>query len=183
MAQRNSISPNPGGRLPRPSARSGAVVVLCAALLPIASGCGSDQPTSAAGTTTDIPTTTSVATTAPSISPPAATVPTVDPYAGQALIDHVEWTAAIDGPRLLVFPTPAGRQTTFPGSEERAWQEVLAQSTDADAPGMHDQFVCHWDWARMVAPNKPSWNLEPWRPAVGHQATVQASCNPGGPER
>jgi hypothetical protein len=157
--------------------RSGAAILLCAALLP-AVGCGSDQSSTAA-TTALAPTTTAAM---PSSTPPAA-VPTVDPYADLALIDHVEWTEGIDGARLLVFPTQAGRHTTFPGSDERAWQEVLAQSADADSPGMRDQFICHWEWARMVAPNKPSWNLEPWRPAVGYQATVQASCNPGGPER
>lgn len=47
---------------------------------------------------------------------------------------------------------------------------------------MYDQFQCHWQWARLVSPNKPSWNLEPWRPAVGYDATVQALCNPGGPD-
>jgi hypothetical protein len=161
--------------------RSGAAILLCVALLP-AGGCGSDQSSTAA-TTAVAPTTTATTTAAMPISTPLAAVPTVDPYADLALIDHVEWTGGIDGARLLVFPTQAGRHTTFPGSDERAWQEVLAQSADADSPGMRDQFICHWEWARMVAPNKPSWNLEPWRPAVGYQATVQASCNPGGPER
>jgi hypothetical protein len=157
-------------------ARSGAAILLCAALLPAVGACGSDQLSTAAH---DAPTTTG----AMPISTPLAAAPTVDPYADLALIDHVEWTEGIDGARLLVFPTQAGRHTTFPGSDERAWQEVLAQSADADSLGMRDQFICHWEWARMVAPNKPSWNLEPWRPAVGYQATVQASCNPGGPER
>jgi hypothetical protein len=181
VKQRSPDSPSP--HLPRPSPRSGATFLLYAALLPAIVGCGGDQPTSVTDpTTTILATTTSVAATTP-ISTPSAAQPTVDPYADQALIDHVEWTEAIDGPRLLVFPTPPGRQTTFPGSEERAWQEVLAQSTDADTPSMRDQFVCHWEWARMVAPNKPSWNLEPWRPAVDYQATVRAGCNPGGPER
>ncbi|MBL1077088.1 DUF2599 domain-containing protein [Nocardia sp. 2] len=110
-------------------------------------------------------------------------VPTVDPFADQPLVDRTEWTDAVDGRRLLVYPTEAGRQDTFPTAGERAWQEVLAQSPEADTPGMRDQFLCHWEWARVVAPNKTSWNLEPWRPAVGYQETVNALCNPGGPER
>ncbi|MFQ6329004.1 DUF2599 domain-containing protein [Nocardia sp. CWNU-33] len=180
----NPIPPYPGRHLPRPSMLSGAALLLCATLLLAISGCETDQPASVAATTLDPPAvTTSIATTATSISTSSAATPTVDPYADQALIDHIEWTVAIDGPRLLVFPTPAGRNTTFPGSEDRAWQEVLAQSAAADTPGMRDQFVCHWHWARMVAPNKPSWNLEPWRPALDYQAIVQAGCNPGGPER
>ncbi|MGK8505964.1 DUF2599 domain-containing protein [Nocardia asiatica] len=155
-----------------------AAALLSAGLLPLAVACGAEESAPAASTTTRTTTTSS----APAPAPPAA-VPSVDPYAGRPLVDHVTWTETADGPRLLVFPTQAGRQTTFPGSEERAWQEVVARSVDADAPGMRDQFICHWAWARLVQPDKPSWNLEPWRPAVGYPATVEARCNPGGPER
>ncbi|WP_280315876.1 DUF2599 domain-containing protein [Nocardia abscessus] len=156
-----------------------AAGLLSAGLLPLAVACGAEESTPPANTTAG---TTTPTPTAPA-STPLAAVPSVDPYTGQPLVDNVTWTETIDGPRLLVFPTQAGRQTTFPGSDERAWQEVVARSADADAPGMRDQFVCHWAWARLVQPNKPSWNLEPWRPAVGYQATVEARCNPGGPER
>lgn len=110
-------------------------------------------------------------------------VPTVDPYAGQPLIDHLEWTENADGPRLMVHPTRAGRDTIFPGSDLRAWQEIRTTDPAADTPGMWDQFRCHWDWARLIDPDKPTWNLEPWRPPVGYDATVDAACNPGGPER
>ncbi|MEU7144061.1 DUF2599 domain-containing protein [Nocardia sp. NPDC046473] len=149
-------------------------VLLCAAMLPTMTACGSSGPAAVS------PAPTTISATMP---PSTAATPTVDPFAGLPLIDHTDWTEAIDGPRLLVYPTPAGRQTTFPGTDERAWQEVLAQAPDADTPGMRDQFICHWTWARLVEPDKPSWNLEPWRPAVGYQATVEARCNPGGPER
>ncbi|CAM4493491.1 DUF2599 domain-containing protein [Nocardia ninae] len=159
-------------------------VLLCAALLPTA--CGSNAPADQAvatpSVTTSAPLPSRTTTAAPGTSRTAAT-PTVDPYAGMPLIDHVEWTDTVDGSRLRVYPTNAGRQTTFPGTDERAWQEVLTESPDADTPGMRDQFICHWIWARLVEPNKTSWNLEPWRPAVGYQATVDARCNPGGPER
>ncbi|WP_281918736.1 DUF2599 domain-containing protein [Nocardia sputorum] len=158
--------------------RRRAAVLLAAGLLPATVACGADASGPPAGPTT----TTSSAALSP-VSTPLAAIPSVDPYAGQPLIDHVTWTETIDGPRLLVFPTQAGRRTTFPGSDERAWQEVVDRSADAEAPGMRDQFVCHWAWARLVQPDKPSWNLEPWRPAVGYQATVEARCNPGGPER
>ncbi|WP_253787639.1 DUF2599 domain-containing protein [Nocardia amikacinitolerans] len=154
-------------------------------------GCGAEEaPTATPSTTvsrTPSPTTSATPTSPPIArtdpATPLAAQPTVDPYEGIPLVDHVEWTENMDGRRLLVFPSEAGRRTTYPGSDERAWQEVLAHSPAADAPGMRDQFICHWDWARLVQPNKPSWNLEPWRPAVGYPATVQASCNPGGPER
>ncbi|WP_062989583.1 DUF2599 domain-containing protein [Nocardia anaemiae] len=158
-------------------AQWGAVLLCCGALVPAVAACGADETPSAAPTTTPTTTAARVTTT------PLAAPPSVDPYAGMPLIDHTTWTESIDGPRLLVYPTAAGRRETFPNTEERAWQEVLTDSPDADSPGMRDQFVCHWVWARMVQPDKESWNLEPWRPAVGYQATVQASCNPGGPER
>ncbi|NNH68782.1 DUF2599 domain-containing protein [Nocardia uniformis] len=106
-----------------------------------------------------------------------------NPYADLPLIDGTEWTDAVDGRRLLIYPTAAGRADTYPTAGDRAWQEVLDRSPDADTPGMRDQFHCHWEWARLVAPDKPSWNLEPWRPAVGYDETVNALCNPGGPER
>jgi len=145
-------------------------------------GCGSDTP-SPITSTTSAPDTITLSTSAPGRTTPALAPPTVDPFAGQPLIERVEWTEGQDGARLLVFPTRAGRDTTFPGAENRAWAEIRAHSPAAASPGMYDQFVCHWHWARLVQPDKPSWNLEPWRPDVGYEGTVAASCNPGGPER
>ncbi|TSD94483.1 DUF2599 domain-containing protein [Skermania sp. ID1734] len=121
------------------------------------------------------PTTTTTTATRPAY-------PTSDPYVGQPLIDHVQWTTTRQGKRLMIFPTEAGRKDQFPSAVDRAWAEVVRLAPGADTPGMFDQFRCHWNWARAVAPDKPSWNLEPWRPAVGYDATVQAFCNPGGPE-
>ncbi|MGW4364304.1 DUF2599 domain-containing protein [Nocardia takedensis] len=168
--------------------RAGALA--CLALVPLAAGCGgrdaqvsADKPADTSSATTAAPVTTTATKVASAPPSPMASLPTADPYADQPLIDHVEWTENVDGARLLVFPTVAGRRTVTGGNDERAWQEVLARAADAETPGMRDQFLCHWEWARLVAPNKPSWNLEPWRPDVGYQATVQASCNPGGPER
>ncbi|MFC4128187.1 DUF2599 domain-containing protein [Nocardia rhizosphaerae] len=153
---------------------------LATVTLAVVTACGSPGDETAA--TTPPATTSARPTSKPPVTIPPPTT-TVDPYAGLPLIDHVRWTTTVDGPRLLVIPTVAGRRTAATGTDELAWQEILALDPGADAPGMRDQFVCHWVWARMVAPDKPSWNLEPWRPAVGYQATVSANCNPGGPER
>ncbi|MBC7292192.1 MAG: DUF2599 domain-containing protein, partial [Actinotalea sp.] len=49
-----------------------------------------------------------------------------------------------------------------------------ALGTDATGPGMRDQLECH----ALGAPDKESWNLEPWRPDVGLLATLAARCNP-----
>lgn len=136
--------------------------------------CGSNHGTSPAAD----PPSSSETTSATALSKS----PAVDPFAGAALIDHVTWTTNSAGRQLRVYPTTAGRQDTFPAARDRAWHEVVADAPTADTPGMRDQFYCHWDWARLVAPDKPSWDLEPWRPDVGYQATVAALCNPGGPE-
>lgn len=161
-----------------------SIVALTLLIGAMTTSCGTQEavttPTVPSSTTTRSTTTT---TGTRVMSRPVTTTPTVDPFAGVPLIDHVEWVQAVDGPRLLVHPSQAGRQTTFPGSDERAWQEILAASPEADTPSMRDQFLCHWAWARLVAPDKPTWNLEPWRPDVGYDATVEAACNPGGPER
>ena len=94
----------------------------------------------------------------------------------------MHWGTTAKGRQLQVFPTRAGRTDIFPAAANRAWAEVLADAPNAATPGMHDQFLCHWNFARVVDPTKVSWNLEPWRPAVGYRATVSALCNPGGSE-
>ncbi|WP_280422173.1 DUF2599 domain-containing protein [Nocardia carnea] len=162
---------------------AGSFAVLCTALL---TGCGSDPPQPhniAAAETTTVASTTVRPTGSPASTVARSSTPVVDPYAGMPLIDRLEWTSNIDGPRLMVYPTRAGRDTTFPGAVLRAWQEIGTLDPAADTPGMWDQFRCHWEWARLIAPDKPTWNLEPWRPPVGYDATVGAACNPGGPER
>lgn len=160
---------------------AGCFALLSAALL---TGCGSSGPPepAAAGSTTVVPAITPPPRV-PATGVARSSTPVVDPYAGMPLIDRLEWTSTIDGRRLMVHPTRAGRDTTFPGAAVRAWKELNTLDPAADTPGMWDQFRCHWEWARLVAPDKPTWNLEPWRPPVGYDATIGAACNPGGPER
>ena len=57
---------------------------------------------------------------------------------------------------------------------------MLALAPDAATPGMHEQFLCHWELAEVFQPGKPSWNLEPWRPVVDDTTMVSSGCNPGG---
>lgn len=164
--------------MPRPGHFITAFSIALVAALP---ACGPEAPTPGSAPTSTSEPTTSQTRAAPTTTPVPTS--TIDPYAGVALIEGIEWIAAIDGARLLVYPSPAGQATEYPGAEERAWHEVVTAAPDANSTGMRDQFFCHWQWARLIAPNKPSWNLEPWRPEVGYPATVEATCNPGGPER
>ncbi|MED5815066.1 DUF2599 domain-containing protein [Mycolicibacterium sp. 050232] len=101
-------------------------------------------------------------------------------------VDHVQWAKWGDLSSLRVYPTDAARALTRqPGSAvqaDQAWTEVLAQSPDADLPGMREQFLCHWTFAELTEPGKTSWNLEPWRPEVTPEVMLASGCNPGGSE-
>jgi Protein of unknown function (DUF2599) len=120
----------------------------------------------------------------PIISPSATTSSSEPSYASQPppYVARVRWVTATGGRSLRIYPTAAGRATQGPGDSAEAWEEVVRFAPDADQPGMRAQFDCHWTYARMVAPDKPSWNLEPWRPVVSAQEMIDAACNPGGPE-
>lgn len=106
--------------------------------------------------------------------------------ADHVYVDHVVWAKWGDLSSLRVYPTDTARALTHqPGSAaqaDQAWAEVLALSPDADLPGMHEQFLCHWTFAELAEPGKTSWNLEPWRPEVTPEAMLASGCNPGGSE-
>ena len=97
-------------------------------------------------------------------------------------IERVQWMRGSGGRSLRVFPTASGRVAGGATDAQEAWSEVLRLAPDADQPGMRMQFDCHWLYARLVQPDKPSWNLEPWRPVVTESQMTDARCNPGGPE-
>ncbi|MCV7304180.1 DUF2599 domain-containing protein [Mycobacteroides immunogenum] len=100
---------------------------------------------------------------------------------GPVLIDHVSWGTTSLGRTLRIYPTPLGRTYDAPDGPDVAWAQVIALAPDAQTPGMRMQFDCHW-YGRVFIPNKPSWNLEPWRPQVDEGLMAAARCNPGGPE-
>jgi hypothetical protein len=124
---------------------------------------------------------------------PALANPGTDPGAGVSsssysppFVDHTEWAQWGRLTSLRIYPTPsarvASRQPGTTAAADEAWTEVLAQSPDADTPGMRAQFICHWQFAEIAQPGKTSWNLEPWRPVVDDSEMVASGCNPGGSE-
>lgn len=114
---------------------------------------------------------------------PGADGPIVVPEtAPPPYIDGVDWVVTEVGPSLQIRPTPVGRTVSGDGAADEAWREVLALDPGADTPGMRAQFDCHWTFARLVEPDKPSWNLEPGRPVVSDEEMIAARCNPGFPE-
>lgn len=166
---------------------SGALVCVLTAAI---GGCAQHDPTpqgsSAVTSSVSAVASSSAATgsagrTMPTVGSPAPT-PTVDPLHGPPYIDHVQWVQTQVGPSLQIYPTSSGRQTTSTNGAVVAWAEVLALAPGADTPGMRAQFDCHWTFARAVAPDKPSWNIEPERPVVDAAQMVATRCNPGGPE-
>jgi hypothetical protein len=77
------------------------------------------------------------------------------------------------GRSLAVVPTAWARTGTL-AAEELLWAQLAAQEPDAATQAVRDQLTCHV----IGAPDKESWNLEPWRPDVGLLATLAARCNP-----
>ncbi|WP_018180522.1 DUF2599 domain-containing protein [Jongsikchunia kroppenstedtii] len=144
------------------------------------SGGGHGQDDTVGSTTA--PTTSAQQQTPSETAAPSYAGPTDPPGVAAPFIDHVQWVQTPQGPSLQVVPTPNGRVAQASADMGEAWGEVVKKDPKADTPGMQAQFDCHWRFARIVQPNKPSWNLEPWRPVVTDDEMMMSQCNPGGPE-
>ncbi len=77
------------------------------------------------------------------------------------------------GRSLAVVPTTWAREASA-AAAEGLWTQLVAIEPEAGTSSMHDQLTCH----TIGAPDKASWNLEPWRPDVGLLAVIAAYCNP-----
>ncbi|GII98518.1 uncharacterized protein DUF2599 [Sediminihabitans luteus] len=108
--------------------------------------------------------------TAPGTTGPGA--PVVVTLGADALVSAT-WGEAEGGRSLAVDPSPWARGAGMAGVDA-TWSAVVAAEPDADVPGMRDQLDCH----AVGAPDKATWNLEPWRPDVGLLAVMVARCNP-----
>jgi hypothetical protein len=175
-------------RLVRP-ARAALLVSVCGGLAAVLAGCsiGTPEPSAPAITTVTSPdtTTTSPTSSTSSTSPTSPTSepsPSATPTAVPPFVARVQWVKGSGGRSLHIVPTVSGRAAQGSADDEEAWSEVLRLAPDADQPGMRAQFDCHWTFARLVQPDKASWNIEPWRPVVSESQMVDARCNPGGPE-
>ncbi|WP_454041725.1 DUF2599 domain-containing protein [Cellulosimicrobium sp. Marseille-Q8652] len=98
---------------------------------------------------------------------------TVTTTLGTAALRTAVWGEREGGRSLAVDPTGWGR-TGGTAAQDVLWTALVAAEPEADTPGMHDQLVCH----ALGAPDKATWNLEPWRPDVGLVAVLAARCNP-----
>ncbi|MCE5980744.1 DUF2599 domain-containing protein [Pseudomonas sp. LF19] len=126
--------------------------------------------------------------TAAGCNPVTASIPTTPtPDSGKcaAYIQSAEWINRYDpGSRqnewtLAVLPTACGRSIQA-DQTDALYQELVSkfgkdsQWTANDKGGMRRQTVCHL----VIAREKETWNLEPFRPDVSHDASLNAGCNP-----
>jgi hypothetical protein len=92
---------------------------------------------------------------------------------GAQAIESATWGENEGGRSLAVDPTDWARHAGQAGLDLIRAQLVAAEP-DAGSSTMGDQLVCH----AVGAPDKTTWNLEPWRPDVGLILTATAHCNP-----
>lgn len=104
---------------------------------------------------------------------PGAPSETLELWFGRRAVEEATWGDAEGGRSLAVVPTAWARAGGLAGAE-LAWWHLEWFAPGEATPGMRDQLVCHV----VGAPDKASWNLEPWRPEVGLALTMLAECNP-----
>ncbi|BDZ41566.1 hypothetical protein GCM10025865_08650 [Paraoerskovia sediminicola] len=139
-----------------------------------------DLPTDGGLETARPPSDTASAATA-TATPGAEGEPGDDGQAGDEVLvtlgadplESATWGTAEGGRSLAVDPTEWARHAGVAGLDA-TWAAVVAAQPDADTPGMRDQLECH----ALGAPDKATWNLEPWRPDVGLVEVALARCNP-----
>ena len=161
-----------------------AGAVLAAVVVVALAGCSAEPAASAGPATTSAttPPSPSLSTTASTATTPATGSTSATPTAVPPFVARVQWVRGSGGRSLQIFPTASGRAAQGTLDDDEAWREVLRLAPDADQPGMRAQFDCHWTFARLVDPDKTSWNIEPWRPVVTDRQMVDARCNQGAPE-
>ncbi|MFC8731732.1 DUF2599 domain-containing protein [Luteimicrobium sp. NPDC057192] len=103
----------------------------------------------------------------------AASGGTVRLWVGTGTPRSATWGVNEGGKSIAVDANAWARASSHAGAEA-TWSALVVEQPDANKPGMHDQLLCH----ALGVPDKPTWNLEPWRPDVGLLATLAASCNP-----
>lgn len=105
-------------------------------------------------------------------TPPSTTVE-LGATASEAALASATWGEREGGRSLAVAPAPWVRAGSAAGLALLEAQLVAAEP-EAGSTTMHDQLLCH----AVGAPEKETWNLEPWRPDVGLLGVLAAQCNP-----
>lgn len=98
---------------------------------------------------------------------------TVSGWLGSETIHSLDWGHREGGRSLAVEPT-AWARAGGRSAEEVLRATLAALEPETDSATMFEQLVCH----ATFAPDKHTWNLEPWRPDVGAVDVILAGCNP-----
>jgi hypothetical protein len=89
------------------------------------------------------------------------------------MVEDLDWGEREGGRSLAVTPSAWARAGGL-AAGELVPDQVVAAEPEAGSPTMLDQLACH----QLGAPDKATWNLEPWRPDVGQLDMIVARCNP-----
>ncbi len=94
-------------------------------------------------------------------------------WAASVAVQDAVWGKAEGGKSLAVTPSGWARAWSQAASVG-LWSQLVAREPDANSPSMRAQLECH----QLGAPDKDTWNLEPWRPDVSAVDMIAARCNP-----
>lgn len=93
--------------------------------------------------------------------------------AGAAALDSATWGEAEGGRSLAVVPAAWVRGGSL-AAQQAVASQLAAAEPEAASASMQAQLWCHV----LGAPDKASWNLEPWRPEVSTTTLLTSRCNP-----
>jgi hypothetical protein len=88
-------------------------------------------------------------------------------------VQDAVWGTNEGGQSLAVTPT-AWARAGGAAANDGLWSQLVVREPSADTPTMRAQLECH----ELGAPDKATWNLEPWRPDVSTLEMIAARCNP-----
>lgn len=98
---------------------------------------------------------------------------TVTLWFATTAVAGTSWGDREGGRSLAVTPTAWARRAG-PAADAGVWAQLVAADPGLDTASMHAQLSCHL----LGAPDKDTWNLEPWRPEVDAVTMLATRCNP-----
>lgn len=77
-------------------------------------------------------------------------------------------TEAGDGLAFVLLPVPTGADLlAILDRVNELYAKYKRHGLTRTLGSMKEQLICHHVVVAIAAPNKPSWNLDEWRPEVG----------------
>ncbi|GIG21554.1 hypothetical protein Cch01nite_22780 [Cellulomonas chitinilytica] len=104
---------------------------------------------------------------------PAPGATGVELWVATVAVKGADWGEREGGRSLAVTPSAWARAGGL-AAETALREQLVAAEPEAGTATMQAQLGCH----ELGAPDKETWNLEPWRPDVGPLDMLGARCNP-----